>query len=674
MTWNRMSIRARSIFASSVVALVVACAGAVPGASAATIEQMPGSGVATLLPPGPAYPLGPPYQAAPTSPSLTAATSCPSSTVDLNVLVLSANGLEPTLSGIRRALDGLGTPYVVWTATARPGQLNTAQLANGCHALYEAVILTTQSLGYSKDGTWVRTALTTAEWQALADYESTFRVRQVNWYTFPSPDTGFGWPSSAIDTTTTPLSTHLTADGQAVFSYVRPGASIPIQDAWTYLSAPLTDGRTTSLLVDTQGHALAAVRQYPDGRQVLSLTFDSNSALIQDLVLWYGLVNWATRGVFVGERHVYLPLMVDDLFSSGVYWAVDRACGSPTSPGSLAYRTTDADLSALIVWQRAKQAVSLSHKLVVNFAFIGVHTVPGVVQDTLTPFAAQNAQHFNWTNHTYDHLNLDAVDYATAWSEISQNNAIGAQQGLVPYSTANLVTPSLSGLANPAVLQAAFDTGVRFVVMPPTGKSWTDPVPNTGVYFKGTFGDRHYIVLGVPRRVTNLYVNVSTPEQWLAEDQCLFPTGKFGHATGYDDILKRESLVMLRYLLAGDVNPLGFHALNVRAYDGTHSLLSDLVDRTLQTYSQLVSPPLASPTLGGLGTLMAARMQFDAARPQLRAELTTSVSGRILQISSPVAATVPITGVIAPGAETFAGQSISHVKLAAGGSATIPLP
>jgi hypothetical protein len=171
-------------------------------------------------------------------------------------------------------------------------------------------------------------------------------------------------------------------------------------------------------------------------------------------------------------------------------------------------------------------------------------------------------------------------------------------------------------------------------------------------------------VLGIPRRATNLYVNVSTPDQWLAEDHCVFPSGRFGYATTYDDILKRESAVLLRYLLAGDVNPWGFHALNVRAYDGTHSLLGDLVDRTLAAYSQLVTVPVPDPPMNGLGQQVATRMQFNAALPQLSVALTTDASGsRFLQVSSPVAATVAITGLAIKGAETYAGQTIGHLRL-----------
>jgi hypothetical protein len=674
MNRYRASIRAGAFLGCMLLALAVLGAGAVPAAAAKGHDEKVTR--APIKPaPEPGQPLGPPMSAAQAAPpaTATAAPSClAANTLDLKVLVLSGNGKESDLPAIRRALDGLGTPYTVWVATERPGQLTSAQLASGCHGFYQAVLLTNASLGYSNNGTWVRSGMTAAEWQALYAYEASFGVRQVNWYTSPSPDTGFNWPSGTVDTTRTPLTVSLTAQGRTVFPYIRQGVSLPIQGAWTYLATPLADGATTPLVADAAGHALAAIRTFADGRQALSLTFDDNPTLIQDLVLWYGLVNWATRGIFVGQRHVYLPAQVDDLFSPGAYFPPDRPCGQPLEPG-VSYRTTGGDLTAFTAWQRATRRSALGSDFRVSFAFIGSGTT-GYPSDTLVPAAQQNARHFNWIDHTYHHLDLDSVDYATASSEITRNTSVSAQLGLRPYTTANLVTPALTGLSNPAVLQAAYDTGVHEVVTSPVSKSWTDPSPNAGVSLQGGFGGSTYAIVGIPRRDTNLFWDVSTPEQWVAQDHCLYPAGQYGYAATYDDILNRESSVMLTYLLSGDVNPLGFHALNIRAYDGSHSLLGDLVDRTLQRYAQLVNVPFLSPTMDEVAALAAQRNQLDRARPQLIASITTSSSGRLLHVISPTEVTLPITGLRLRGSETYAGQSISYLKMQSGKSVSVQVP
>jgi hypothetical protein len=678
MARTRSSIGVRAL--TVLLAVMVGTLGA--GASSAAAAKGAEKSVARApIPPpaGPARPLGPPLAAPPAaSPSIAARSAsslavCATTALDLRVLVVSADGREPSLAAIKRALNGLGVPFTVWIAKNQPGQLTPDRLSSDCNGLYQAVLLTNGSLGYSDNGKWVLSALSAAEWQTLRAYEASFGVRQVNWYTYPSPATGFDWPLLSIDTTVTAHPMQLTTQGRTVFPYVRPDAWIPIQGAWTYLARPLVDGLTTPLLTDADGYALAGIRSTPDGREELSMTFDANPFLLHEAVLWYGLVNWATRGLFVGERHAYFALTVDDFFSGGGIWPADRACGSSTDTGQ-SYRTSAADLSALIDWQKAKRADVLSRQFVLSFAFIGSGSVQGAyVPDTLTPAARQNAGQFRWINHTYSHPDLTSVDYNTARAQITQNTTVAAQLGLRSYSRANLVTPALSGLRNPAVLQAAFDTGVRYVVATPTRPSWDDPLPNTATSLEGTFQNHSYSLLSIPRRETNLYYNVSTPDQWLAEDHCLYPAGQWGHAATYDQLLARESDVMLRYLLSGDVNPVGFHMLNVRAYDGRRSLLGDLVDLTLQAYGRLVNVPLLNPSMLETGQRVNSRMQFDRARYQLVARLVTSESGRVLQVSSPVAATVPVTGLRSGNNETYAGQPITYLNIAREGSVSVPV-
>jgi hypothetical protein len=73
-------------------------------------------------------------------------------TLDARVLVLSADGREPSLGAIRQTLDYLGTPYVTWIATKRPGQLTPAQLSVGTRGYYQGIILATGELGYRTTG------------------------------------------------------------------------------------------------------------------------------------------------------------------------------------------------------------------------------------------------------------------------------------------------------------------------------------------------------------------------------------------------------------------------------------------------------------------------------------------------------------------------------------------
>jgi hypothetical protein len=73
------------------------------------------------------------------------------------------------------------------------------------------------------------------------------------------------------------------------------------------------------------------------------------------------------------------------------------------------------------------------------------------------------------------------------------------------------------------------------------------------------------------------------------------------------------------------------------------------------------------------GQRVNSRMQFDRARYQLVARLVTSESGRVLQVSSPVAATVPVTGLRSGNNETYAGQPITYLNIAREGSVSVPV-
>lgn len=585
-----------------------------------------------------------------------------SPTVDLKVLVIASDGNEADLPAIKQALDYLGTPYTVYIAAQTPNGLTPDKLSNGCHGYYQGVILTNGVLAYYNGSAWV-SALSQQEWTNLWSYQASMGVRELSWYTNPTPDFGYQWPTAAFDTSATPQPMNLTASGQTAFPYLNAGTTITIQNAYTYLAQPLTDGATTPLLSDANGNALAAVRTYSNGRQVLSLTFDSNPYLIHNMVLSYGLVNWLTKGLFLGQRHIYMSAQVDDLFIDDSEWLPTTACGTPVDNTGTTYRITGNDLQAVSNWQNAKRSASVSANTTLTMAFNGSGTVDGAYSpDTLTPAAFANRKQFNWVNHTYDHLNLDNVNYTDATSQIVQNNQIAKRLGPKNYSPLNMVTPDVSGLTNPNFLQAAYDQGIRYLVTNTSIAGYNNPSPNAGIY--NTYQPS---MLMIPRRPNNLYFNVSTPAEWVAEYNCLY-SNFWGRNLSYQEILDKESQMLLTYLLKGDLDPWMFHQPNLRAYDGTHTLLGDLLDLTLQKYSQYYNLPIVNPHMDALGLNVAAWMQY------ITAGVTASiVPGASITITAQQSTLVPITGLNSKRSEVYGGQSISYVYLSAGQSITLPL-
>src|SRR5579883_1983098 len=534
--------------------------------------------------------------------------ACASPTLDLKVLVIAADGTEADLPAIEQALNYLGTPYSLYQALNTPNGLTPDKLANGCHGYYQGIILTDGLLSYFNGSSYV-SALSQQEWTNLWAYQATMGVRLLSWYTYPTADYGYQPVSNVIDTSTTPLTVSLTSAGQAAFSYVTSSVSLPIQNAYTYLASPLTDGSTTPLLVDSSGHALGLVHKTSDGRESLSLTFDSNPNLIHSIVLSYGLINWLTKGLFLGERHIYMSPQVDDLFIDDSEWVPTTPCGTNVDNTGFTYRITGNDLQSVLNWQASKRATGVGANLTLTMAFNGFGTEPGAyTPDTLTPFAGNNEDQLNWVSHTYDHTNLDSVSYDTAVAEITQNvQAASDPLGLTHFSPLNMVTPDVSGLTNANFLKAAYDNGIRYLVTDTSRAGYNNPSPNAGIY-----NSLQPQILMIPRRPNNLFYNVSTPNEWVAEYNCIYQSF-WGRSLSYQEILDIESQTLVMYMLKGDLDPWMFHQPNLRAYDGQHTLLGDLLDLVMKKYAQYYNLAVTSPTMDSLGQTVASRMQYNGA-------------------------------------------------------------
>jgi hypothetical protein len=582
------------------------------------------------------------------APTTSGSTELPvtSATLDAKILVISADGTEPVLGAIRQAAEYEGIPYTLYVASKTPGGFTPAMLSDGgTHAFYQGIVLTTGALAYSNGTTW-SSAFNASEWQTLWDYQAKYRVRTAIAYAYPTADLGYG-PATGVDATTSPVSARLTSTGQSVFSYVNAANPILITKAWTYL-APAAGTGTNVLLTDPQSNALALVRSYPDGRQVLSMTFDGNFFLVHSLTLAHGLMNWVTGGLFLGERHAYLTPQIDDIFiDDDVY-------------GGGIYRINAIDWAATVAWQKQRELQSQTSDLRLHMAFNGEGTTGTYTPDLLTPAVDLTDSEFPWINHTYSHENLDAVSYDVAYQEITRNNQTAASMGFANYDRRALVTPDISGLSNPAAMSAAYDAGVRFLVSDTSRPGMDNPTPQAGIP-----NWEEPRILMVPRRPVNLFYNVTTPSEWTNEYNYLYHS-YWGRDLSYSEILGKESDVLLQYLLRGEVDPWMFHQSNLRAYDGVHTLLGDLLDRTLEKYGSLFTLPVRSPTLITLGEWTQNRMRYNAAG--VRASFVPSQS--TITITASRSAVVPVTGLCSGSSEVYGGQCISHVSLAPGQTVT----
>lgn len=661
--------------------------------------------------------------------------------VGLKLLVISAEGVAPSYLAILSILDQIGVPYdkIVLKGTNQTAlKMVAGTLSDGAgNGKYQGIILETGDLAALNAGAFP-SAMTAAQWDMLRQYQFAYGVRSATMYTRPAStvdvngaplDLTYGLtPGTARSTNDytipadLPVATTFTPAGAGFFSYLNTSNPVVIRNAYTYFSTPVAGPQTVPLLTATEGGTTYAIASTytRDGWENIAISADGNPELTHTLLLGYGVVNWVTRGVFLGERKVYMSAQPDDVFIPDDLW--DPA--SKTTPGNsptFRHRNDATDYNSLAAWQTGLRtnAQTAAFRLELPFNGVGYNTTDsaylnqGEVTDSLSPAVRLNPDAFRWINHTWDHTSLNSADLSDpgfvtptvqsitnqlTWNhEVASGvrsgnpNTTGPKVTFGLYNKNAFVQPDISGLENPVFWQAAQNFGLRYILMD-TSKAYANLIPsrsvvgpispNTGFYSSLDSSSPKIVI--IPRYPTNLFYNVSTPDEWVSEYNYLYAAlppsqGGVGYVSTYQQILDRESEVLVRYMLKYNANSWMFHASNLRDYNGTaagnKSLLSDLLDAVANKYKAMYSLPVLSPSQTEIGQVMEARMAYNAA-------ITGGLKGRIVYSSSvaielsnssgaPVA--VPVTGVNV-GGTTYGGQTISTFPLTAGASTTIAVP
>ncbi len=308
--------------------------------------------------------------------STTAPISCPSPTIDMKVLVVNnaaanAGAGYADFPAIEQILNYVGTPYDVVDVTAAAPTLSDG----ACHGHYQGVIFAYGGDYYSI-GSWQ---------SALISYEKTFAVRQLNWYDFPDPNFGLLYTGTQIPSTQTETANFTTA-AQPIFFYANTATPLTIANASVDLaSADAAAGGTLTPLVQDASNNIISATYTLNGQQFLTQTFDSNQYLSHDLVLAYGLLNWVTKGVFLGDYHVYATQEVDDFFIDDSEWIPSTTCLTnlatrdrtlPDASNLPVFRLDSSDMSQLVTWQQGiqKDPSGLFSQFQLTLAMNGVGT------------------------------------------------------------------------------------------------------------------------------------------------------------------------------------------------------------------------------------------------------------------------------------------------------------
>jgi hypothetical protein len=611
-----------------------------------------------------------------------------SSPVRMKVLVLSMSQDDNGYESITNQLNQIGVPYEsLFVSSLTPdssgNRLSSVALSDSSTGtgLYQGIIQTDGS--FSVCTTTCQSLLSAADWLKLSTYASQFSVRVVAYYTYPAAQWGLvPADSGASYTNTNPLNLNLTAAGAAVFPYLNSAHVIPVSGAWgygiwAYRTMPAAAANETTIPLLTSGaYTFAATHTTSDGRETMALTFDNYPGLLHSATFGYGVINWVTKGVFLGSRRVYLNPQIDDMLLGNRLYAptLPQCPGDGSCPTLFA---TGQDIQALVNWQKNLKADPLFSTFHATYAFNGVGTTWFAPSDPVFTAISSLGSNFTWLSHTWDHANLDCytvnkngscvpATLAQSQSELNQNIAVAPSLG-INLDRTSMVTPFNGGLSNANFLTAAVQAGLQYIItaIPPS-------TPNTGIV-----NPVNSAIYEIPRITPNLFDDVSVPQtgaygSWTDEYNATFgPNGTnsiYSQNQTYTQILDNESSnILLDTMLTYEPYLLAFHIDNSSTYDGTHSLFSDLMDATIRKYKNVFTLPVLTMDMKDLAPVLRERASYNVS-----GVIGVYTPGVGVVLTTTNAATIPVTGACSRAScGTYGGQIQDNVVMAAHSTVTM---
>ncbi|MGP9021204.1 hypothetical protein ACT1U9_22760 [Streptomyces sp. BR1] len=594
--------------------------------------------------------------------------------IDLKVLVLDDGG--SAVDALVWELKSIGLPYqTVKLGDSGRQTVDAAFLGDTVdgrpRAKFQGVITPNEIPFGSADS---------PEQTALATYEQTFGIRQIDAYTWAHPEVGLdytdqngGWAGVLDGAKTQITDAGKTGpfgylDGPVVFE----DNSALVSESYGYAGHP-RDGYTSYLTAPTGGSLLGAYTH--DGRSELVVTFAYNQYQEQFKVLARGMVEWLTQGVHLGQSRNYFAVHVDDVLAPDARWDTtlhctpgDFDCAGPGGETS-DIRMTAADAQYAAQWE---QSSGLTLDLLYNAGSGEEWKSEHAGSDPLSDQLLADKDKFRWENHTYTHEFLGCVqntttvpwscatnpDGSTQWvsrsdiyGQITDNYNWGVQKGL-PVDRTELVTGEHSGLKtlpqqpqdNPNLAPALADAGVRWTGSDDSREPQQRPVGGA---------------LTVPRYPMNVYYNAGKAAEMTDEYNWIYtskadggsgicennPTstclpGPLDTATGYQSyIVPQEATTALRHVLGNDPRPHYIHQSNL----AEERIAYPVLDKVLGDYRGVFadSAPIVNLRQKDIGTELSRQTAWAQALAD--GKVTAYRIGNTVTVQTPSGVVAPVT-------------------------------
>jgi hypothetical protein len=634
-------------------------------------------------------------------------------TVDGTVLIIGRNDYD-----ISNAAAGFNAYGIKWQQLIVPSGGAALPTLNSTleHGNYGGIVVMAE-VAYDLPTGW-GSALTTAQWNELYQYQVDFGVRMVRLDVYPTPE--FGTTINIEGCCTAPVTQDVAITDTSLFptANLKTNAWVPTTGLFHY-PATITDATIATPIAKfsaadkwTTETVAGVVNKYPTGRQqmVYFTSWASDWSLASNY-LQHSFIHFLTRGLFSGKRKTYLSTQVDDVhLATGIYFPTEH----------VEYRTVPEDMTAHATWQadlhnrlpagsdffielahngngaiiQATEGVTnppcdpeypVYYDEIIETAYewkkpLGTGTDMWPVEFTTYPWAPQcpaadpllqwfqntaNRDAFAHLSHTFTHQEMNNATFNDANREMTFNIAWMQQVGIASaskFSPAGLVPPAITGLHNGDVIRAWMQNGIKYVVGDNTRPATRNPANSYWALTTTSDANGHDGLVIVPRWATTIYYNCDTlactTKEWIDTS---------GGSGTEVDLLNNARETNTRYLLGLHPDPYMFHQANMRQHDmadftvgsvtGKFSILQIWIETITQELSRLTNWPIVSLIHDDIAQVFLDRETLDNCQPNYQytySHDTKKITGATL-VASGNSCSVPVPLTVPAAVSTSSG-------------------